>query len=298
MTMGEGFTPELRSEEFDATCKLEYISPTGSFKDRGGATMLSRAIELGASEVVDDSSGNAGSAIAAYAAFAGLPATIFVPADTSDGKLAAIERTGATVRRIEGPREKATEACVAAVQADDVWYASHNWRPSFLAGTKTVAMETAAARDWSVPDAVALPVGGGSLYAGAYLGFRDMLNAGWIDRMPRLLGAQATGYAPIVSERHGSSDAQNRNDLAEGLQVSNPPRSTLIREAVDESGGKVVAVDESDTQEALATLNSEGFNVKPTAAVAPAALDEFRDCGVISNRDEVLVALTGTGDKT
>jgi len=200
VTLGEGFTPLVGSTEWDAQFKLEYVFPTGSFKDRGATTTLSRAIELGVDTVVEDSSGNAGAAIATYAARAGMDAEIYVPAELPQSKLMAIQRAGARPVRVEGDREDVGAACAEAVDDGDGWYASHAWNPAFLAGTMTFAFEVAAQRDWNAPDAVVIPTGHGTLLLGAYRGFRALVDAGIVEDMPRLLAGQARGYAPIATE--------------------------------------------------------------------------------------------------
>jgi threonine synthase len=294
-TLGEGATPLVDAPVWDASFKLEYVFPTGSFKDRGATATISRAVSLGVDTVLEDSSGNAGAAIATYAARAGLSARIFVPASVTASKLRAIERTGATPVRIEGSRQDVTDACVEAVDAGEGWYASHAWNPAFFAGTATVAYEIAADRDWTVPDAVVTPLGHGTLFLGAYRGFRALYEAGWTDRIPRLLGAQAAGYAPFAAALHGETDGTN--DLADGIQIRDPVRRDQVLRAVRESEGDVVAVGEGAIERELDALHRRGFYVEPTSAVAPAALREFRERGVLSADDDVVVALTGSGLK-
>jgi threonine synthase len=298
VTLGEGFTPLVDAPEWNGQFKLEYVFPTGSFKDRGATTTLSRAVELGVERVVEDSSGNAGAAIATYAARAGIDASIYVPASVKASKLRAIERSGAEVVRVEGSRQAVTDACIEAVEAGDGWYASHAWNPAFFAGTATFAFEVAAQRDWSVPDAVVTPLGHGTLFLGAYRGFRALKEAGWTDRVPRLLGAQAAGYAPIVEELHGPEAAAGDNDAADGIQIREPARRAQILEAVDATGGDAIALDSAAVEAALDRLHREGFYTEPTCAVAPAALDAYRERGVLDADADVVVPLTGSGLKT
>lgn len=294
-TLGEGFTPLVSAPDWDAEFKLEYVFPTGSFKDRGATTTLSRAVELGVERVVEDSSGNAGAAIATYAARAGITAEIYVPAGVKASKVAAIERAGGEVVQVEGSREAVTEACIEAVERGEGWYASHAWNPAFFAGTQTVAFEIAAQRDWNPPDAVVLPLGHGTLFLGAYRGFRALENAGWIDSVPRLLGAQAKGYAPIADSLHGETEGEN--DVADGIQIREPVRDEEIHEAISETDGGAIAVSQKDTERELDRLHRAGFYTEPTCAVAPAALREYRDRGVIEGNDDVVVPLTGSGLK-
>jgi len=298
VTLGEGWTPLVDAPDRECTYKLEWLFPTGSFKDRGAATTISHALDLGVDRVVEDSSGNAGAAIATYAARADLDAEIFVPADAKPGKLRAIERTGATVRRIEGTRQDVTDACVQSVEQGDAWYASHAWNPAFFEGTATMAYEIAAQREWTAPDAVVTPLGHGTLFLGAFRGFRRLRKCGWIDEMPRLYGVQAAGAAPIVADRHGDAAGAGTNDLADGIQITAPARRDEIHEALETSGGDALAVDAETTEAEYDRLHRNGLYTEPTCAVAPAALDELREREAIADGDDVVVALTGSGLKT
>ena len=307
VSLGEGMTPLQHAPEWDAAFKLEYVFPTGSFKDRGATTTLSRALELGVDRVVDDSSGNAGAAIATYAARAGIDAEIYVPASVKASKLRAIEAAGATPVRVEGTRQDVTDACVEeAVGGDegatadgragaDAWYASHAWNPAFFAGTATFAYETALQRDWEAPDAVVTPLGHGTLFLGAYRGFRALERAGWIDSIPRMYGAQAAGYAPIATELHG--DISGANDVADGIQIRDPVRKEAILQAIEESGGDAIAIEEEAVEDELDALHAAGFYTEPTCAVAPAALSELRERGAVGADEDVVVPLTGSGLK-
>ena len=311
VTLGEGLTPLVDADagaagdadDWDAAFKLEYVFPTGSFKDRGATTTLTRARELGVERVVEDSSGNAGAAIATYAARAGIDAAVYVPADAKASKLRAIRRAGAEPVRIDGSRADVTEACVAALGddgADSAWYASHAWNPAFFEGTATVAYEIAAQREWNAPDAVVTPLGHGTLFLGAYRGFRRLQRAGWIDEVPRLYGAQAAGIAPVVRALHGADAADpegQHNAVADGIQIAEPVRMGEIRDAIADTGGDAVAITEAATERELDRLHAAGFYTEPTCAVAPAALRRLRERGDVAPGDDVVVPLTGSGLK-
>ncbi|MFB6107994.1 MAG: pyridoxal-phosphate dependent enzyme [Haloplanus sp.] len=295
-TLGEGWTPLVDAPAWDAAFKLEYVTPTASFKDRGATTVVSRAVEVGAETVVEDSSGNAGAAVATYAARAGLDADVYVPASAKASKLRAIEAAGATPVRIEGDRAAVTDACLDAVEAGEGWYASHAWNPAFFAGTATFAYEVAAARDWSVPDAVVTPLGHGTLFLGAYRGFRALVEAGWTDSMPRLLGVQAAGYDPVAADRHGESEGEN--DAADGIQIRSPVRRAEIDRAIEATDGDAISLSGEAVRETHAELGRHGFDVEPTAATGPAGLLAYRDRGVLDADADVVVPLTGSGLKT
>ncbi|WP_424014220.1 threonine synthase [Halorubrum xinjiangense] len=327
VTLGEGMTPLVGADRgresggdaepdllpWNASFKLEYVFPTGSFKDRGATATLTRARELGVERVVEDSSGNAGAAIATYAARAGIAAEIYVPADVKESKLRAIRRAGAEPVRIEGSRGDVTDACVAALgeggsgagegtdpSRTDAWYASHAWNPAFFEGTATVAYEIALQRGFEAPDAVVTPLGHGTLFLGAYRGFRRLERAGWIDSVPRLYGAQAAGVAPIVRALHGPEAADPEgtvNDAADGIQIAEPVRDREIRKAIDATGGDALAVTEAAATRELDRLHAAGFYTEPTCAVAPAALRTLRERGEIGSDEDAVVPLTGSGLK-
>jgi threonine synthase len=305
VTFHEGCTPIVDAPEWGAAFKLEYVFPTGSFKDRGATTTLSRAVELGVERVVEDSSGNAGAAIATYAARAGIEAEIYVPADVKPSKLRAIERVGATPIRIEGSRQDVTDACIDAVEGEASdgesgagWYASHAWNPAFFAGTMTFAFEIAAQRGWSVPDAVVLPLGHGTLFLGAYRGFSTLREAGIVDSVPRLLAVQEAGHAPIA-DAVGSAPSPGTAgaSVADGIQITDPVREAEIREAIEATDGDAIALEPERIERALDRLHRGGFYVEPTCAAAPAALERYRELDVLDERDDVVVPLTGSGLK-
>lgn len=297
VTLGEGFTPLVDAPDWDATFKLEYVFPSGSFKDRGATTTLSRAAALGVDRVVEDSSGNAGAAVAQYAARAGIEADIYVPEGVKQSKLAAIEGTGANALQIPGTRQDVTEACIEAVERGGAWYASHAWNPSFFAGTATMAYEITAQRGWTVPDAVVIPLGHGTLFLGAYRGFTRLRDAGWTESVPRLLGVQADGVSPIADALHGAEEGVDQNDAADGIQITDPVRRDQILTAVADTDGDVIALGESETASARSALHRAGFYVEPTSAIAVAGLEAYRDRGLSDDAD-VVVPLTGSGLKT
>jgi threonine synthase len=275
--MGEGCAPAVTADlgGRPVLTTLEFASPTLSFKDRGAAVLVATASRLGARHLVADSSGNAGTAIAAYAARAGLRCEVFVAASTSPAKLAQIRAHRAEVHTIDGTREDVAAAAVERVQRSEAFYASHVWNPFFFEGTKTWAFEVLLAAA-GVPDVVVVPVGNGTMLLGAARGFDELLTAGVVDRVPRLVAVQAAGCAPIHAAFTAGADevrpTSNEGTVAEGIAIAAPPRGTQCLEAVRRSGGAVVAVDDDDIAVARAELASQGLYVEPTAAAVAAAV--------------------------
>lgn len=285
--LGAGMTPLLAMGE-GTYVKCDFISPTGSFKDRGAAAVTAAALELGAVEVVVDSSGNAAAALAAHAAHAGLRATVVLPEGAPEAKLAQARAYGATIIPASGPRERASEVALALSRREGCYYASHVYSPFFLEGTRSWAFETFEQLG-SAPDAVVMPVGNGSLLLGVYAGFAHLLASGLVRRMPRLLAVQSENCAPLAGRPvrlagHGL--------YTDGIAISKPVRAKAIQDAIRSSGGEVVVVSDPEVQEARHRLASSGLWVEPTAAAAWAAL------GRLSDRDgRIVVNLGGAGFK-
>ena len=302
VTMGEGFTPLLpiQLERVRFLAKLDQIFPTGSFKDRGATALVTQMAALRVRIAVEDSSGNAGCAIAAYAARAGIRCHIYVPASNAPAKLAQIGAYGARLHQVPGTRQDTADAALAA--AENAYYASHVWNPFFLEGTKTWAYEVCEQMGWRAPDAVVLPVGNGSLLLGAAIGFRELSEMGLIGEMPRLIGVQADGCAPLAEAyRQGLSEpapVPAVHTVAEGIAIAAPRRGRQILEAIHASRGTVLTV----TDDALAAvqhgLARQGLYVEPTAAAGPAGVLRLRQLQVLPKGATVVTTLTGHGLKT
>lgn len=292
VTLGEPATPLVPLA--GRTVKLEGALPTGSFKDRGAAVLVAWLRAAGATLVVEDSSGNAGAALAAYAARAGIACQVHVPASAPAAKVDQLRAYGATPVLVDGPRSAATASAIDAAQAGAV-YASHAWHPLYQAGTRTFAFELHEQLGGRAPDAIVVPTGGGALLLGAYLGFAALHAAGLVDRVPRLVAAQAAACAPLAR-----AFAQGLEDpvavdpvpsLADGIQVAAPVRGRQVLAALRATGGTAVTVTEEEIAAAHRGAARAGLLVERTAAVALAAAD-----GVAG--DEVVVAATGHGLKT
>lgn len=300
VTLGEPRTAlvELRDEGRTAFAKLEGGLPTGSFKDRGATVTVSWLRAHGARELIVDSSGNSGAAFAAYAARAGLRLRVFIPAGASPAKLLQVRAHGATVVSVPGPRSAAGDAAKRALDGTgpDVAYASHLWQPTFLAGTATFAYEVFEQLGRRAPDAIVVPLGGGTLLLGIHTGFARLREAGLVDRVPRLVGVQSAACAPLARAiRTGAPDSVVVDlgpTIAEGIRIAKPPRSRQILAAVRETGGDIVEVTDDEIRASLRQLFAQGLFVEPTSAAAHVGL------ALATSHDEtVVVALTGHGLK-
>lgn len=298
VTMGEGLTPlvPLSRDRANVALKIEYLMPTLSFKDRGAAVLIAKAQELGVRSVVADSSGNAGTAVAAYAARAGMTCDIYVPGSTSPKKIKQIAAHGASVHAIEGTREDTAQAALEAVEQGTSYYASHIYNPFFYQGTKTYAFEIWEQLGGRAPDVLVLPVGNGTLVLGPYYGFKELLRAGMIEKMPRFLAVQAEGCAPLAQAFERGGDVAvpvvNTGTEAEGIAIAAPARSRQILAAIRDTRGGIITVPDTAIEDARLALAAQGFYVEPTAAVAYAGFQACLDlANTNSHEDEKLTSL-------
>ena len=302
ISLGEGFTPLERATLFgrDVLLKLDFMCPTGSYKDRGSSAMLTKLKEWGIEEIIEDSSGNAGASVAAYSAVAGIRSRIFIPESTSAGKAAQIAMYGAELVKVPGTREDTGRAAWDAAQAGG-FYASHNWSAHFLLGMKTVAFEIAEQLQWQVPDWVVAPIGGGSLLAGAWLGFQELAAAGVISHVPRMVAVQAANCAPVYDAWHAGWETipagVKKETAAEGIAVARPVRDKLVLQALRESNGLVARVSEPCIWKMGETLGHMGIYVEPTSATAAAAALDLMQQGTIAEGETAVILLTGSGLK-
>ena len=280
--------------------KFEGLNPTGSFKDRGMTLVVSRAIALGATALIEDSSGNAGASTGAYAARAGLQATVYVPAAAPPAKIRQIAATGATVIPVRGRREQVTEAAIAACAGNSAYYVGHNLNPFFSWGMTTFAFELIEDLGGVLPDHIIMPSGGGSLYVGNWRGLRLWLGAD--ARLPRLHLVQPDACCPIVAAQAvGASRAvaiQRGSTIAGGAEIEHPARDGSMLLALNDTNGVAVSVGDDAIRrerERLAIL--EGIDLEPTSALALAGLAKLVKLGVIGTGESVLIAMTGTGLK-
>ncbi len=297
ITMGEGCTPLLRRALHGgvAHLKCEWFMPTGSFKDRGASVMLSLLRAQGVRAVLEDSSGNGGAAVSAYAAAGGMEATIMAPASTSPAKTVQMRAHGAAVELIPGTRQDTSAA--AEARAATLFYASHNWHPFFLEGTKTLAYELWEDLGFAAPDNVVVPCGAGSNVLGCWIGFSELLRAGAITRMPRLWAVQPVHCGPIAAAALGVEAEPVRPTLAEGTAIAAPIRLPEVVAALRESGGGALALTEAEIAAEVLHLARLGLYVEPTCAQAAAAFGRLLAAGQIAAAETTVVVLTGTGLK-
>jgi len=300
VSFDEGFTPllEVRFNDYPVLIKQDHLFPSASYKDRGASVMISKAKELGIASVVEDSSGNAGCAVAAYCAKAGISCEIFVPQDTSKAKLAQIQLYGAILNRIPGSRQDTAQAVLMAAQ--EAYYASHSWNPFFFQGTKTFAYEVCEQLGWKNPDTIILPAGNGTLVLGAYIGFTELRTAGIIENIPKIIAIQSASCAPLYRAFHEGlkelPPVRTGDTIAEGIAIADPIRGTQILEAVRESHGSFLIVNDADVIASLKELGNKGFCIEPTSAAVTAGIGKYLES---LQTDEVIVSVfTGHGLKS
>ena len=301
ISLGEGLTPLIGKTLHGAPVllKCDWMNPSGSFKDRGASVMLSLLKAQGIAHVLEDSSGNGGAAVAAYAAAGGLKATIMAPDSTSPGKTVQMRAHGAEMRLIPGSRQDTADA--AERQAGSIFYASHNWHPFFLHGTKTVAYELWEDLGFRAPDNIVVPCGAGSNVLGCAIGFGELLRSGAIDRLPRLFAVQPARCGPIAASFLAGTDAEVATPIeptiAEGTAIAKPIRRREVIDALRASRGGAVLVSEVKIQDAVFDLARIGVYVEPTSAQVAAAFGDLLADGTIGAGETTVLIMTGSGLK-
>jgi threonine synthase len=282
----EGFTPIIKYEK-NVQLKLDFLFPTGSFKDRGASILISKLKEWGIKSFVEDSSGNAGCSLAAYAAKANIQSTILIPESTSSRKISQLRSYGAKVELFPS-RTACSEH--ALLQAKREFYASHVWNPYFFHGTKTIAYEIWEQAKDKLPEILFAPVGNGTLFLGLAIGFHELLHFNLIKKLPILIGVQAENCSPLMSHKTFFP----KGTIAEGIAIKNPIRKKEILQAVKQFKGKIMTVSEWEIKKAQNDLVRNGIYIEPTAAVGFAGFQKFG----FSRCESSLVILTGTGLKS
>lgn len=301
VTMGEGFTSiaPLDINIPNIFVKMDYMMPTLSFKDRGAAVLIAKAKELGVTKVIQDSSGNGGNSIAAYANRAGIFCDIFVPEGTSPKKIKMIASHGAKVHIVKGSREDTAKAALEALESGDSFYASHVYSPYFYEGTKTFIYEIYEQLEGNMVDTLVIPVGNGTLLLGCYYGLKELYELGFIEKLPKIIGVQAEGCSPIYKAfKEGKSvidEVINTGTMAEGIAIANPKRGKQILQAIRNTDGDIIIAPEEKILKAQDILARKGFYVEPTTAATFAGFFEYYKEN--SDLGKVLIPLCGAGLK-
>jgi threonine synthase len=307
VSLGEGWTPLVPARRLGPTLGLthllikdESLNPTNSFKARGLSAAVTRAAHLGARVLSIPTAGNAGNALAAYAAQAGLEARVFMPRDVKTPFIRECELYGATVELVDGLITDAGR--IAAERGKPLgWYdVSTLKEPYRIEGKKTMGYELAEQLDWTLPDWIIYPTGGGTGMVGMWKAFEEMTALGWIDpvRRPRMVTVQASGCAPIIRAfQTGTEKAapwEGAHTIADGLRVPRAIGDFLVLRAVRESGGTAVAVDDPDMVTGMKDLGRlEGISAAPEGGAALAALRVLTSQGRIKPDETVVLFNTG-----
>ena len=308
VTLGEGDTPLLRLDRaaaalgYDALwLKDESTNPTGSFKARGLAMAVTRAVLGGAEAFVVPTAGNAGVALAAYAARAGRPARIYAPATTPATILSQIRWFGGDLELLDGHIGDCGRRALEFARETGAFPMATLREPYRIEGKKTLGLEIARQMGWQLPDAVVYPAGGGTGLIGMWLAFAELLALGWVQgRMPRLYAVQSSGCAPVVEAvARGADQCEPWPDpwtVASGLRVPSPLGGPLMLRGIRESGGGAIAVsDEELSRLATEISRLEGLDLSPEGGASLAAAMRLRERGDIRASERVVAFNTGAG---
>jgi len=300
ITLGEGWTPLVKFSN-NLCFKLENLNPTGSFKDRGSTVLISalhRQIEKARGYVSEDSSGNAGASVAAYAARTGLRAKIYVPETVSGPKFNQIQFYGAEVVKISGSRAKVAKEAQKPTKGG--FYVGHILHPLFRDGIRSLAYEITEQFDWHVPERIYLPASAGTLLLGVLSGFNHLVESNVIEAMPRVIACQTSQVSPLYHRFKNLTynPPERIISVADALVSVTPPLLDLMVKKLKEAHGDVAMVQEEEILSAFKDLACQGFFVEPSSAVAYAAYKNQSKGKGVSKNDRAVVILTGTGLKT
>ena len=310
VTLGEGWTPVLAAPRLggwlglrNVYVKDESLNPTGSFKARGMSAAVTMAASRGARAFAVPSAGNAAGALAAYAARAGVPCYIFMPADTPLANRIECAYAGADVTLVDGLITDCGRIVAERKDAEGWFDVSTLKEPYRIEGKKTMGYELAEQLGWELPDVILYPTGGGTGLIGMWKAFDEMERLGWIgSARPRMVSVQASGCAPIVRAfEAGAASADeipNAHTVASGLRVPRAIGDFLILRALRESGGTAVAVDDDDLIGGVRSLcETEGILAAPEGGACVAALRRLVETGWVGRNERVVIFNTGTGVK-
>ena len=310
VTLHEGFTPLYRLQRLgeqlecdDLWLKDEGVNPTATFKARGVSCAISMCRELGIRKVAIPTAGNAGGALAAYAAAAGIEAYVFMPRDVPAANFIESKTFGANVTLVDGLISDCAKR-VAEGKTTEGWFDLSTLKePYRVEGKKTMAYEAAEQLGWELPDAIFYPTGGGVGMIGMWKAFAEMEAMGWIGpKRPKMIAVQAEGCPPIVrafdQKAEFSEFFQNAETIASGLRVPKALGDFLVLRAVRESGGTAISVSDTEIMESSERLAaSEGLFVAPEGGACIAALKKLRHSGFLRKNERILIYNTGSGYK-
>lgn len=311
ITLYEGNTPLLRCKRLGNILRLKNLyakdetrNPTGTFKDRAIAVGVSYANERGVNKVTTASTGNAAAALAAYAAKARMDSMILIPGEISTPKLFQILTYGARIKRIQGTVDNAL-GLLRRLYEEDGWYpipTSAPINPYQFEGNKTIAYEICQQQNWTPPDWVIIPMGGGDCISANWKGFQEFYNIGLINNLPSLIGVQARGCNPIVRAFKRKTEEIKPIDfpktIAHSILVRNPPTGPLALKAILQSKGVALDVTDDEIIAAQKLLGSmEGIFAEPASSATIAALKKLTEEGRIDKNDHIICVITGSGLK-
>ena len=298
ITLGEGMTPIVRLDE-NVLLKMDYFMPTLSFKDRGAAALIAHCKSIGVERVVQDSSGNAGNAVAAYCAKAGIPCEIFVPEGTSPKKIDMIRAHGAVCTVVPGSRDHCADVCREKVGREGVYYANHVYNPFFYEGTKTYLYEVYEQLH-RIPKNIVIPVGNGTLFLGVMHALDELLAAGCIETAPQVIALQAESCDPLLraAEQGMAEPAEVTPSptIAEGIAIGKPMRGGEILEYAKKYAVRFIHAPEDRILTARAALAKRGVYCEHTTAANYAAYLHY--CEQYGPTPDCLVTMCGAGLKS
>lgn len=298
VTMGEGRTPIIKFND-DVLLKMDYMMPTLSFKDRGAATLVAHMKAIGVKKCVQDSSGNAGVAVAAYCARSGIECEIYVPEGTSPKKISMIEAFGAKAVVVPGSRDHCADVCRSKVKEEGAYYANHVFNPFFYEGTKTYIYETYEQLG-RIPENIFIELGNGTLFIGAIKALEQLLASKTINHFPQIIAIQAEGCSPfyqtVKQEAEELVDIIPQLTMAEGIAIGKPARAKEILEMIKKHRIRVVEAPEDKILDARKALAKKGVYAEHTTAAALCAYDKY--CEDYGETKEALLCMCGAGIKS
>ena len=310
LTLGEGDSPILHAARLGSELGLAHLhikdesgQPTGSFKARGLAVAVAKAMELGVKEFVIPTAGNAGGALCAYTARAGLKAHVYMPRDAPPANIMEVQITGADLHLVEGLISDAGRLAGQAAEEQGWFNISTFKEPYRLEGKKTMGLEIAEAFEWELPDVIVYPTGGGTGLVGIWKAFRELEALGWIDdRRPKMIVVQAGGCAPVVKAFQDGAERMetwpDAETIASGLRVPSAFADRLILNVLRESGGAAIAVSDAEILDAQKRIaSSEGIFAAPEGAATLAGLIQLKETGWLESGSTIVLCNTGTGLK-